>query len=199
MLCRSGSVDEFSKRFIALSCRDTTLSEPQQIQLFIMGLGDPLCTDVAQQQPASLDDVVIFTRIYEQHNVPREAATPQQTRSASCYTPRLAALPAATTTGATPAPSMGSVNKPATTSIRLSPSEIAWRRKDDKCFKCDEFFTPDHCKHCKQLFTIVVMDEEEADDLSPTTEEPTISLHALTGIQPRASRKMTLVVTVNNA
>jgi hypothetical protein len=141
MLCRSGSVDEFSKRFIALSCRDTTLSKPQQIQLFIMGLGDPLRMDVAQQQPASLDDVVIFTRTYEQHNAPREAATPQQTRSASRYTPRLAALPAATTTGATPAPSTGSVNKPATTSIRLSPFEIAWRRKDDKCFKCDEFFT----------------------------------------------------------
>jgi hypothetical protein len=31
MLRRTSSVDEYSKRFIALSCRDTTLSEPQQI------------------------------------------------------------------------------------------------------------------------------------------------------------------------
>jgi hypothetical protein len=42
MLRRTGSVDEYSKRFIVLSCHDTTLSEPQQIQLFVTGLGDPL-------------------------------------------------------------------------------------------------------------------------------------------------------------
>jgi hypothetical protein len=37
MLRRTSGVDECSKRFIALSCRDTTLSETQQIQLFITG------------------------------------------------------------------------------------------------------------------------------------------------------------------
>jgi hypothetical protein len=47
MLCRSGSVDEFSKQFMALSCRAPSITEPQQIQLFITGLGDPLHTDVA--------------------------------------------------------------------------------------------------------------------------------------------------------
>jgi hypothetical protein len=35
MLRRTGTVDDYSKCFIALSCRDTSLSEPQQIQLFI--------------------------------------------------------------------------------------------------------------------------------------------------------------------
>jgi hypothetical protein len=47
MLRRSGSVDEFNKQFMALSCRDPSITEPQQIQLFITGLGDPLRTDVA--------------------------------------------------------------------------------------------------------------------------------------------------------
>jgi hypothetical protein len=47
MLRHTSNVDEYSKRFIALSCRDTASSEPQQIQLFITGLGDPLRTDVA--------------------------------------------------------------------------------------------------------------------------------------------------------
>jgi hypothetical protein len=41
---------------------------------------------------------------------------------------------------------------------------------------------------CKQLFVIEVMSEEEGDTPA-ATEEPTISLHALTGIQPK-SRKM---------
>jgi hypothetical protein len=49
MLHRTGMVDTFSKRFIALACHDSSLSEPQQIQLFITGLGDPLRTDVALQ------------------------------------------------------------------------------------------------------------------------------------------------------
>jgi hypothetical protein len=49
MLRRTGSVDEFAKRFMALSCRDPTITEQQQIQLFTIGLGDPLHLDVALQ------------------------------------------------------------------------------------------------------------------------------------------------------
>jgi hypothetical protein len=49
MLRCSGSVDDYAKQFMALSCRDTSLTEPLQVQLFITGLGDPLQTDVALQ------------------------------------------------------------------------------------------------------------------------------------------------------
>jgi hypothetical protein len=59
------SVADYAKQFMALSCRDISLTKPLQVQLFITGLGDPLRTDVALQQPASLDDVVIFARAYE--------------------------------------------------------------------------------------------------------------------------------------
>jgi hypothetical protein len=48
------------------------------------------------------------------------------------------------------------------------------------------------------LFIIEVVDEED-DGLSPTDGEPTISIHALTGIQPRTSRTMTIMVAINNA
>jgi hypothetical protein len=47
------------------------------------------------------------------------------------------------------------------------------------------------------LFIIEVMDEDDVNDLSSMTDEPTISLHALTGIQPRTSRTMALMVNVN--
>jgi hypothetical protein len=47
LLRRSSTVDEFCNKFMSLSCRDHTLTEPQQIQLFTTGLGEPLCTDVA--------------------------------------------------------------------------------------------------------------------------------------------------------
>jgi hypothetical protein len=65
MLRRTGSVDEFAKRFMALSCRDPTITEQQQIQLLTTGLGNPLLLDVALQQPASMDDAVIFAWAYE--------------------------------------------------------------------------------------------------------------------------------------
>jgi hypothetical protein len=65
--------------------------------------------------------------------------------------------------------------------MRLSPSEIAQRRKDDKCFKCDELFTPGHRQQCKQIFFIEVVDEE-LEGLSLGDSEPTISIHALTSI-----------------
>jgi hypothetical protein len=94
--------------------------------------------------------------------------------------------------------STGSFNKPVSSSIQLSPSEIAQHHKDFKCFKCDKLFTSDHHKHYKQLFIIEVVDEDDIDDLSPTTNEPTISLHMLIGIQPHASCTMALMVDVND-
>jgi hypothetical protein len=76
------------------------------------------------------------------------------------------------------------------TTIRLSPTEIAQHRKDDKCFHCDEFFVHRHKEHCKHLFNIeAVFDEECVDDPS-NCGEPTISIHALTGIQSRTGRTM---------
>jgi hypothetical protein len=81
--------------------------------------------------------------------------------------------------------------------VRLSPAEIAQRRKDNKCFHCDEFFTNGHKQQCKQVFVIEVLDvnEEEADH-GPTTNEPTISISALTDIHPRKGRTMQVLVTI---
>jgi hypothetical protein len=71
MLRRTGSVDEFTKRFMELSYRDPIITEQQQIQLFTSGLGDPLRLDVTLQQPASMDDAIIFARAYEQRLLSR--------------------------------------------------------------------------------------------------------------------------------
>jgi hypothetical protein len=64
-LRRTGTVDEYCNKFMSLSCRDTMRTEPQQIQLFITGLGNPLRTNVALMQLATLADAVVFTRAYE--------------------------------------------------------------------------------------------------------------------------------------
>jgi hypothetical protein len=196
MLCHSGSVDDYAKQFMALSCRDTSLTKPLQVQLFITGLGDPLRTDVALQQPASLDDAIIFARAYEQRNISHDGPS-----TAAWLTPQSlyqsASASALLRVDSGPATSSTSVNKP-TTTIRLSPTEIAQHRKDSKCFHYDEFFIHEHKEHCKRLFSIeVVFDEECVGDPS-NGDEPTISIHALTEIQPRTGRTMHVHVHIAN-
>jgi hypothetical protein len=46
LLRYDGSVDDFAKKFMALSCYDTTITEAHQVQLFLVGLDKPLQTDV---------------------------------------------------------------------------------------------------------------------------------------------------------
>jgi hypothetical protein len=52
-------------------------------------------------------------------------------------------------------------------------------------------------KHCKQLFVIKMVDDDEDDDFSPPDGKPTISLHALIGIQPRTRLTSKIIVTIN--
>jgi hypothetical protein len=81
----------------------------------------------------------------------------------------------------------------------FTPAEIAQRRKDNKCFHCDKFFTPGHKQHCKQLFVMEVIQEDgDSEDQGLYSAEPTISIAALTGIQPRTGRTMHVYVTVQD-
>jgi hypothetical protein len=68
--------------------------------------------------------------------------------------------------------------------------EIAQCRKDGKCFHCDEFFIHGHKEHYKCLFSIEAVFDEECVGDPLNGGEPTISIHALTGIQPRTGRTM---------
>ena len=66
LLRLTGSVAEYSNQFMNLAYRDTELSEKQQVQLFVMGLREPLKTDVALRSPKTLDKVIMYARVYEQ-------------------------------------------------------------------------------------------------------------------------------------
>jgi hypothetical protein len=54
LLHHPGNVDEFCSKFMALSCRDHTLTEGQQIQLFMTGLSEPLRIAVALPRQCDL-------------------------------------------------------------------------------------------------------------------------------------------------
>jgi hypothetical protein len=68
LLRRDGFVDDFAKKFMALSYRDITIMEAHQVQLFHTGLGKPLRTDVTLQRPGMLDNIVMLTRAYKQRD-----------------------------------------------------------------------------------------------------------------------------------
>jgi hypothetical protein len=175
---------------MALSCHDPLLTEHQQIQLYITSLGNPLHTDVALQQLAPLDDAVIFAWVYVQRNASQEVAPTQHQRQPSCTPFKPPLTTAALTEG-------GASGATTIETLRLTPAKIAQRRKDGRCFHYHDMFTNGHKKVCKQLFIIEVIGEDDEPPLPNDTEEPTISLHTLTGICPRSGRTMQLVVTIN--
>jgi hypothetical protein len=176
------NVNDYTARFMELSCRNKSLTEHQQIQLYIAGLSDPLRTDVQLQQPTKLDDAVIFARAYEQRNAAR-TAVPQPARGGGRFSIR-AAMPGAPTAPqgpptapqGPPAPTSPGGNKQQATTLRLSPAEIAQRCKENKCFHCDEAFVPGHKQHCKQLFVIKVVADAIEEDEPLESDEPTISI-----------------------
>jgi hypothetical protein len=151
-------VDDYYKHFMPLSCHDLAISESHQIQLFTVGLGKPLRTDVSLQKPETLNEAIIYARAYEQRD------RKPQVLAASATTPRPGArsIPRQSATPAAPAPvnsvvsSTGSMNKP-TTSLKLSPSG----KKTGQCFHCNDLYVPGHKEVCKYLFIIQVLGDDE--------------------------------------
>jgi hypothetical protein len=87
MLWRDGVIDNYCNRFLALSCRDPTLTEAQQIQLFHVELGPSLRTDVALHHPTTLDNAVKFAHAYEQcDTAQKQSAPPQSSLSGRSFT-----------------------------------------------------------------------------------------------------------------
>lgn len=183
LLKRTGTVNDYATRIATLACRAEGLMEPQQIQLFTVGLGEPLHTDMVLQCPTTLDEAIMYACAYEQRNTvvttsPRPSSKPVARSSAASSVPP------------TSAPS----TQAAPSSKKLSPPEIAEHRLKKICFHCNEPYSLDHWQQCKQLFMIVVAYNDYEDAVAATTEEPVISVSALTSIHPRAARTMQVVV-----
>jgi hypothetical protein len=66
LLRRTGTVEDYTDKFLALACRDADLTELQLVQMYMAGLVNPLKTDVALRRPQSLDDGIMLARAYEQ-------------------------------------------------------------------------------------------------------------------------------------
>jgi hypothetical protein len=126
MLQKFGTMDEYNKKFIALSSHDPSLTEARQVQMFITGFSNPLWTDVSLQQPESLDDTIIFAKAYEQRNASHNGPSSQFNHFTTRFSskPPIAAM--STLVASEPASSATSLNDNLESStICLSPTEIA--------------------------------------------------------------------------
>jgi hypothetical protein len=149
LLRRDGSVEEFCNRFMSLSCRDHSCTKHQQVQLFTTGHEEPLHTNVALQQPATLDEVIMLARAYEQHTLLPATPTTAASKSASCSVTKLwPAVSSAPIASGTSSAASSLTSKPALTK-KFSATEIADRRAKGLCFKSDEKFAPGHVSHAQ--------------------------------------------------
>jgi hypothetical protein len=206
LLRRTGTVEDYTDKFLALACRDADLSEAQLIQMFTAGLVNLLKTDVALHRPQSLDDAIMFARASEQrlHIAPADQYQGRGTRyiqqstasSQALKTAQAHTLPASASSAA---PGSGKTTTLSSTlpRRRLSPGETAQRRAEGLCYNCDEKCILGH--RCKKLFIIEVVgfedDDEEVDEeiecsaLSGALDALGISLHAITGVRAKGTRR----------
>lgn len=203
-----GTVDDYQEKFLGLLCHAESLTPAQQVQLFTSGLMEPVRTDVELQNPGSLQLAMALARAYEKRllvtsNLSRaggkqttqHTSKPQQSAQThpGAYQQRTLPTTVTTTDNATALTPVALPRK------QLTAAQMAERRRQGLCFNCEEKFMPGHC--CKRLFLLEVRPDDSDDPLVDSDSEdtsPAISLHALSGIQPRSTQTMKLSVVVGS-
>jgi len=154
------------------------------VDLFTVGLGQPLASDVEMQRPANLQTAMSLARAFEKRSA--EAA-----RATSSSSPRQLLRPRPAAPTASAAASAGSPAKKPDDQRprfrRLSPHEIAEKRLSGQCYFCPEKFTKDHKCARKGVF---LLELEDGEGSSKGDDTVSISLHALTGITVAHTMKL---------
>jgi hypothetical protein len=136
----------------------------------------------------------MLTRAYEQRDKAL-VTPPSRQRDHSFH--HAAIAPTQVATAPATGQGQGGAAAPQPVIKKLTPADIAERRKTDQCFHCDDMFTNGHKLVCKHLFIIEVVKGDDNPQLAVATQKPTISIHALTGIHPRSGRTMQLFLSIN--
>jgi hypothetical protein len=188
-----GSVAEYQEAFQHRMAHAGYLTKEQQVQLFTGGLPEPIRTDVELQAPTDLQRAMLLARAYERRSMDSTATThtgvTRLPQSSSLLTSQKPAITTAT-----------SAAVPQTPLRRLSPTEMAERRKKGLCYNCDEQYVRGH--KCPKLFYLEVSDYGDPDLLLPVNQQdkddqpPLISFTAITGIHHEDIMK--LHVTIGN-
>nr|CAB3465822.1 unnamed protein product [Digitaria exilis] len=160
-LRRTGTVEE---EFLLLLARCDDVSEAQQLSIFMVGLLEPLKTDVELQKPTTLDDAMALARAFERR---LQVDTP----------PFLLALVVLNAQDPSWRVGFYTNTPPKGRFKRLSREEMAQRLLKGLCFNCPEKFSKEHAKSCsgKGVYYLdLAIDDDLGDDTSD--EDMRISL-----------------------
>ncbi|KAM0917971.1 hypothetical protein ACQ4PT_009355 [Festuca glaucescens] len=184
-LRRSGTVADYSKRFLEHLTRVSPIPDAEERDTFTNNLGEPMKTQVEMMKPATLEAAMDLAVSFEHLHTVTTSTAHQATRLA-----RLPRLPQPAVV-----PAMTDANSPAPGPVfkKLTAAEMDDRRAKGLCFNCDEKFVRGH--HCKRLFYIQSADDV-ADTFDECDDELQISLLAITGV--RTSDTMQLKVRVGD-
>ena len=198
----TSTVDAYMEAFEARAAHAGRLSSGQKAKLFTGGLPDHIRVDVELHDPQDLQRAMHLARAYERRNAPAPLALPAPPRRRSTKVPNT--FPASASSSSTPPAPAAAVQRPFK---RLSPEEMADRRKQGLCYNCDEPYVRGH--KCARLFYLevndyIVKEPDDADDDKAAPlgtdqppfdpDAPLISLSAITGIC--ASDTMQLCVQI---
>jgi hypothetical protein len=160
------------------------------VQLFTAGLPEHIHIDVKLLNPMHLQQAFLLARAYERRAQPLGSSiilVPGRPAKPAARPP----MPTQTTPTTAPAPPV-----PPRPFKKLSPAEMAERRRQRLCYNCDEQYAHGH--RCPRLFYLEVMDYGEDDTEIPTTDPldatPIISLHALTDIHTTNTMQIQIII-----
>lgn len=166
---QTGALREYHKEFERLQNKVSGWTQKALIGTYIGGLKDNISDSVRMFHPKTLKATIELARMKDEQL--------QRQRRFNSFTNRNQRNPTPNTT--TPPPP--SKDKPK----RLSWDELKRKRSLGLCFSCDERYTPDHRCQKSQLLLIEGVEDTDDDgdesDIPPTTDEPEITLQALTG------------------
>ncbi|KAD4180242.1 hypothetical protein E3N88_28833 [Mikania micrantha] len=198
-LYQTGTLKEYCDAFDLL-LNKVSITEIQAVSLFVGGLKPEIKCIVKMFKPKSLREAYSLAKKQDQAhttlftNNGKKWVSPSNSNFTSANS-RLTAPVNANRLPLLPTPTGNQLVK---TTKRLSPKEVEEKRSKGECFWCNEKFTPGHkCKN-RQLFVIELVDEEEVESQVEVVEdvfvnesqEPHISIHAITGVPSYSTMKI---------
>lgn len=186
-LVRTSTVEEYSRRYLALLSRCDNLSTQTAIDLYTGGLGQPLASDVEMQHPVDLQQAMSLARAYEQRQVEASAVN-------SSTAPKSSTRRATVSTGASGLGAQDSKQEGTRSRFRrLTPAEMQEKRQNGQCYFCPEPYSKDHKCAAKGVFLMELAEGEE-DPLGDDVTNLEISLYALTGLGLANSMMLQVVI-----
>ncbi|KAJ0940339.1 putative nucleotidyltransferase, Ribonuclease H [Helianthus annuus] len=176
-LSQSSTVADYRARFETISNRTTVpLSEEFLISCWISGLRTDIKQSVIIHQPATLEDAMDKAHLHEQRIQFEKGVGRVSVGSSKPILPNPKVPPSTTGSSSTPIAGKPSTFSPTTSNIgfkRLTPIELAQKRSQGLCYRCDEKYTWDH--KCKSAPQLLFFDDDSMDSggsLDSPTSEP---------------------------